>query len=720
MLTALLSFEPDPDIWTVHVLGRSDDMEPVRVNLKVRGHVPCPDCGERTAVTHLPPVVVADLPYGDRPVLIRWSGGSVACRCGHRGALSIPAVRRGSSGVGWTDGLARYLVRRAGDTTDDLRERTGLPNTRIRQLTRQGLRALRHDPPTSLAVVGIDELYFGRNRYTVITDISRRRLLACVPVASTVDGLSDRIDLSELLLTLPQPRTVTVDMNPTVLQVIRRVWPRTAVVIDKRHLLQTADRAYRRAIREVINARQGRPADSFQPLYGEAAYQSYRLRDLMTMRAASCTVADLAMWRLIFLEKSVREGQGDPTFQSLGDLYLLREQLYDHFSEPLSSAELSRRLRDWSQQVSKWSENGNSGLGNSLLMLRIHESGVLAYTDDRVTNAFTESVNARLRGYIRRGRRFSSETLVALVNEDLSREPAARVAPATRLAAAWADTDPEVEITVSLPVSTDGSVAECEPVDECEVALPVEGGPVEVTPVVSRARAASRFAVVNRNWPAPVRRWLQGQPSRVRRATEGRLVQAAPVEDRPALLETVRSADAPLPDSLERAGLLMYLRTLPNSGLLDHQLDLDVFLTGDVSLPVWVGPVVTELAREVALGGGDSAAFRRSRAACRNFTALQPGQAEPAEVLERVDRLRRALLGSVDYVGRYAHLMRIDERSLAWLLGDVEARWIIASWTYDRENISWLERLGSRLIELHEHYDNKKTRGREKSAEFDK
>ncbi|MCD0165266.1 transposase [Deinococcus sp. 12RED42] len=370
VLTVPLSFQPDPDIWTVRVQARAGEAEPVILHVSVNARVTCPGCGSLAEVAADAPFVVADLPHGDRPVLLRYRPGRVACRCGYRETVRVPDVRRGRSGMGWTDELARYLTRRAADTTDDLRLRTGLPNTRIRELAQQGWRDLQATPPSTLGVVGIDELYFGKQRYAVVTDIDRRRLLACVPVASTVDGLSDRIDLRDLLSALPVPTTVALDMNPAVLDLIRSVWKKVKIVIDKRHALQTADRTYRRAVLDVINKRQGRPADSFAPLYGEAAYQSYRLRDLLTMRAASCTVADLATWRLMFKENI-----------DLLQQYLFREQLYEHFSEPSTREEFSHQLQSWSQQVEKWNEKKprESVLGGTLLTLRIHEAGLLAY-----------------------------------------------------------------------------------------------------------------------------------------------------------------------------------------------------------------------------------------------------------------------------------------------------------------------------------------------------
>lgn len=612
-------------------------------------------------------------------MLVRYFPAEFRCRCGYSEPLEMAGICRGAWGTGWTEALARYVTRHSWDTTDELRLRTGLPNSRIQSLRRPP--SEQPAAPAAIDVLGIDELYLDRRRFAVITDITARRLLRFVPVATTIDGLSDRIQVRDVLTELPTPRVVTLDMNPTVLQTVREVWPEVRVLIDKRHALRTADRAFSHLIGFILNRRLDRDPGATGPFFGEAAFQRHRLMHLVTKRSASCTAVDIAQWHLIRLEEP-----------KLWQAYLFREQLYDLLSFQTDAREFRNALVAWQVAVRDWLKQLDLPLRQqpmtaALVMMTQFTDSLALYIEDRATNAFTEFVNSRLRERARRGRRYRPEALIALVNEELQ-APAAqnRIAPASLVRRSW--TTERLPPVVPDESGEDDSVGTVTPDVVARPELPLTAD-VPVSPKRPGRRADPKLRPHHARWPSVVESWLTSGLTRRRKRLEADLAGGAPPEERAAWLLALRTPAQPLPAELEQHVLLEYLRSQPGpetSGMSDA-LDLLPYLTTPESLPAIARPYVTVLARAAIEASADQAAWAAICSTFRRYDRLRTPQDDNdlALILSDIDDLRRQLTGLASYRPVHSHLLRLNEARLPGLLTNETFRWAIAASPFERD-----------------------------------
>lgn len=424
---------PD-DTWQCSAQPALDGTAPIHVQFTALPAGPCPACGAPLTLHQGRQYVVADLPYGDHAVLWMIPEARHACTCGWTRDLCPDGVQRGRHGTGWTDALAEYLPRHTHEPLDLLRDRTGLPVNRIRELQAAARVQAAEPDPTQVEAMGIDEIYVNRSRLTVITDIGRRRLLRLQAVASTVDGLADRIDIRRLLEELPAPQRIALDMNPAVIAAVRLVWPDATLVIDKRHALQTADRSMQQVIRALLEQRQtSLPAPGkqrFQTMYGEAGFQLNYLKRFVMRRPSAMGPGDVARWTLLHRESPM-----------LWEAYQRREALYTLLTQPHSQEQVRDGLDRWRDTTNTWLDGIRKRdpgvrlpLTASLWMIRFHGKRLVQFGDGELTNAFTESVNSRIREHVRRGRRYDPRTVIHLVNEELAAEqPEHRRAPGADL-----------------------------------------------------------------------------------------------------------------------------------------------------------------------------------------------------------------------------------------------------------------------------------------------
>jgi hypothetical protein len=320
--------------------------------------------------------------------------------------------------------------------------------------------------------LGLDDLYLFKQRFVVATDLDTGKLLLLEPGAPMIQGKADQMNFDQILQRLPTPKNVALDMHQEQMEAVKRTWKNARVVIDKRHLLQTIDRDLIELVGNVVLVWRSQTSDSFsvpQALrpFGAAAYPYLALRTLVLRRQALLTPADHAAWLLLR-----REG-GEA--QRLWEAYQWREALYDiyderltgtHFVEELEVTRFEAQLERWRREVQAWQykvigdrkkeleseirasrkasvENGKAGekgedtqstrrsrapFGRILWALDKYWKECSAYSHARLTNARTELVNAKIRRYVRRGHRYSSQTLLALINRDLKQSGLIRAA----------------------------------------------------------------------------------------------------------------------------------------------------------------------------------------------------------------------------------------------------------------------------------------------------
>lgn len=446
---------------------------------------------------------VFDVPFGDHPVIFEFTEGHT--RCPKTGQETEYKSRDKQC----TARLIRYLQRHHGhEPHRALAQRVGVTPSQVLKYQKQ---VEVREPQREVVNLGLDDLYLFKQRFVVATDLDTGKLLLLEPGAPMIQGKADQMNFDQVLKQLPTPTNVAVDMHREQLAAVERTWPDATVVIDKRHLLQTIDRDLLELVGNVVLVWRSQTSDSFsvpQALrtFGAAAYPYLALRTLVLRRQALLTPADHAAWLLLR-----REG-GEA--QRLWEAYQWREALYDiyderltgtYFVEELETTRFEAELERWKREAQAWQyavigskkeeqkrkaqalqkaragtngndRNGEKGednqssrsfrapLGRILWALKVYSKQCSAYSRARLTNARTELVNAKIRRYVRRGHRYSPQTLLALINRDLEQSGLVRAAalPPSKDQGVLAAQDAQVE---SLEMSTEGATS-TEPLPE--------------------------------------------------------------------------------------------------------------------------------------------------------------------------------------------------------------------------------------------------------------
>jgi hypothetical protein len=400
-------------VWRVPPEG--DDTSPYLCEVTFLRPV-CAECGVQHELNANPPRRVYDLPSGDHPVILEITEGHTCCpQTGQVVLYKAPHEH-------CTDRLIRYLQRHHGhETHRELAKRVGVTPSQVLKYQK---RAEIREPQREVVNLGLDDLYVFKQRFVVATDLDTGKLLLLEPGAPMIQGKADQMDFDQVLAKLPKPQSVAVDMHQGQLDAVKRTWPNATVVIDKRHLLQTIDRDLIQLVGNVVLVWRSQNSESFsvpQVLrpFGAAAYPYLALRTLVLRRQALLTPADHAAWLLL------RREAGEA--QLLWEAYQWREALYDIYDARLTGTRFEEELKRWRREIGTWREsvssNGHDGrrtlFSRILWALNAHWAECSAYGHARLTNARTELVNAKIRRYVRRGHRYSPETLLNLINRDL-------------------------------------------------------------------------------------------------------------------------------------------------------------------------------------------------------------------------------------------------------------------------------------------------------------
>ena len=306
-----------------------------------------------------------------------------------------------------------------------LAARVGLTPGQVHRLQRALSASEVLQKPKRVTHLGLDDLYLNKGQHLIAIDLAEQKILALAPVGTILQGRAGEIDVDGFLKDLPDAEVVTLDMNLLQMAAARRRWPNAMFVIDKRHLLQTLDRDLLTQAANVILGRQdaaGDPIGTKQAVksFGIKAYPYLALRSLVLRRQSNLTPADLATWALLR-----REGGAA---QILWEAYQWREALYDLYDARLSTPVIREGLTRWRDGLRIWQRRhvgqGEHYYGAPLGRIRwateTYWQECLNYATTGVTNAATESVNAEVRRFVRRGHRYAPKTVMLLVNRALT------------------------------------------------------------------------------------------------------------------------------------------------------------------------------------------------------------------------------------------------------------------------------------------------------------
>ncbi len=246
-------------------------------------------------------------------------------------------------------------------------------------------------------VISLDEAAFKkRHRYhTVVSDPEAHG------VVDMVDGRSQQT-AEEALRRLPEAwktriETVVTDMFWPYRKAIEEVLPDVRLVADKFHVLRSVDAAankvrVRYGRRRTVIGRQGGLARQNNPRFHPAVWRN---RWTFAKRADQLTDEQAAALTAIFTEQP-----------EIGIAWWLKEAFAAiYHAETRKEAE--RRLNTWIHHI----EVADIGEFTRLWRtLRYWQEPILAYFDDRQTNAYAEGINNKIKVIKRRGYGYRNPT----------------------------------------------------------------------------------------------------------------------------------------------------------------------------------------------------------------------------------------------------------------------------------------------------------------------
>jgi transposase len=220
--------------------------------------------------------------------------------------------------------------------------------------------------PETPRVLGLDEVYLRGKPRCILTDIERSRPLDLLPK-------SNMLILCEYLLHLPERHGVEVvimDFWRSRFEVVQRVLPGAAVVINKWAVLQVAQRAALRVLKKVRAG--SNDSGLIRPRYSLYLRANYS-RLSVTERAA--------LAELFEQEPELREA------------YRLRQEFWNIWK----SKDRQKAENQYEQWIASVTPELHYAFGDVLETVNRWHPEVFNYFDHPFTNAYTESVGYKLR-----------------------------------------------------------------------------------------------------------------------------------------------------------------------------------------------------------------------------------------------------------------------------------------------------------------------------------
>ncbi len=347
----------------------------------------CPHCGRsHEVIGHGKlPLYVRDLPTHGKQVMIHLDAPRLMCKpCGKTFTATIPEVDEKRQ---MTERLVHWIGRQSLDYTfAAVAQQVGVDEKTVRNVFDEYATQLKaqyqRETPRWM---GMDEIYLGRAR-GVITNIEDHTL---------VDMLPDRKKetIIRFLASLENQDMIThvaIDMWKPYREAIHEVLPHAIVVVDKYHVIRMGNESLER-VRRGLNAE----------LTGKVRIGLKHDRKLLTMREHELDVS-----QQLIVSGWLR------SFPLLEAAYRLKEEYFKVYDAEDRDEALER--------YTVWDKSIPPDLAHAFKPIpvawRSWRPYILNHFDDaRLTNAFTESMNAKIRKKYRDGHGYSFEALRAKV-----------------------------------------------------------------------------------------------------------------------------------------------------------------------------------------------------------------------------------------------------------------------------------------------------------------
>lgn len=347
----------------------------------------CPHCGRShdTVVHAKRTLVIRDIPSHGKAVVIHLDVSRLKCKpCKQTFTASVPEVDTGRE---MTERLAKWIGRQSIEYTyAEIAKQVKVDEKTVRNIFDEYVAVLAKGYQRETPIwLGIDEIKLKRFR-AIFTNLHGRSLIDMLPnrYVSTVTAF---------LASLPDNKRIThvaIDMWAGYRRAVQEALPNAKIVVDKFHVLMKANMAFE-AVRRKIARESSNGA-------GLGLKRAHKLFDMRAKDLTDEQYLTVSGWL--------------NTFPLLAAAYDLKERLY--------------AIYDVTTPEEAWGEylHWESTIPNELVKpyrvvktaFRNWRPYILNYFDDqRVTNAFTESFNAKVRAVYRNGRGYTFERLRAKV-----------------------------------------------------------------------------------------------------------------------------------------------------------------------------------------------------------------------------------------------------------------------------------------------------------------
>lgn len=347
----------------------------------------CPACGEvhRVQRHDRRSMFVRDLPTHGKTMMIHLDVPRLICLVCRKTWMAV--IQEVDANYQMTERLVRWIGRQSLEYTfAEMAKQVGIDEKTVRTIFDSYVAALEKEFARETPVwLGIDEIKLGRFR-AVFTNIQGRTL---------VDMLSDRYYTSivKFLESLPNKERIThvgSDMWRPYRLAVLKVLPQAKLVVDKFHVVSKANAAFDAVRRSIGNLDKKKHSRGLMRAHKLFAKRQADLNDEQWLTVSG--------WLNSF-----------PLLQAAYDL---KERLYKVY-------EVQTKEEAWGEYLA-WEASIPDELAKPFrpvkTAFRNWKPYILNYFDDeRVTNAFTESFNAKIRRVYRDGRGYTFERLRAKV-----------------------------------------------------------------------------------------------------------------------------------------------------------------------------------------------------------------------------------------------------------------------------------------------------------------
>ena len=230
-------------------------------------------------------------------------------------------------------------------------------------------------------VLGIDEAHIDDHYRLVLTDIKKERLL---------DMKKDRkkTTVKAYLRTLDQNicKCATMDFLPMFASAVHEVLPGTVIVVDKFHVVQEVNRCLDQVRIAIQNKLRKQGVDVRKFKHAKRLFQM-NLEDLSD-------------------EASDRISQWFSEHDELYEAYMCKETFRDIYSFAADKEEAAQMFELWLSGIPEYKQF--SAMKKTFSTRKEH---ILNYWDWPVTNAYTESINNRIKSFEKAGRGYKFDNL---------------------------------------------------------------------------------------------------------------------------------------------------------------------------------------------------------------------------------------------------------------------------------------------------------------------